>query len=88
MDFFICPILINLYGKNLRDEADNKIRPLPKGIISGSDKSQITINVAKENLSRLPYSESVTLSAHPFQHIKQFENGVTDNESALRNQAW
>ena len=46
------------------------------GIISGSDKSQITVNIAKENLSRLPFSESVTLSAHPFQHIKQFENGI------------
>ena len=43
----------------IKSEIDKEIRPLSKGIISGSDKSQITINVAKENLSRLPYSENV-----------------------------
>ena len=74
--FFHLPDFDKSVWENIKDEADSKIRPLPKGIISGSDKSQLTVNVAKENLSRLPYSESVNLSAHPFQHIKQFENGV------------
>jgi putative N6-adenine-specific DNA methylase len=74
--FFHMPGFNRTAWEKFKDEADSKIRPLPKGIISGSDKSQITINVAKENLSRLPYSESVALSAHPFQHIKQFENGI------------
>ena len=74
--FFHLPDFNKSDWNKFKEEADSKIRPLPKGIISGSDKSQITINIAKENLSRLPYSESVTLSAHPFQHIKQFENGV------------
>jgi len=74
--FFHLPDFNKSVWEKFKAESDSKIRPLPKGIISGSDKSQITINVAKENLSRLPYSESVTLSAHPFQHIKQFENGV------------
>jgi len=62
--------------EKLKEELDSKIRPLPRGIINGSDKSQITVNIAKENLARLPYSDSVNLSAHPFQHIKNFENGV------------
>jgi putative N6-adenine-specific DNA methylase len=74
--FFHLPDFDKSVWEKFKNEADNQIRPLPKGIISGSDKSQITINVAKENLSRLPYADSVTLSAHPFQHIKQFENGV------------
>ncbi len=74
--FFHLPDFNRSVWEKFKDEADSKIRPLPKGIISGSDKSQITINIAKENLSRLPYSEAVTLAAHPFQHIKQFENGV------------
>lgn len=60
----------------IKDEADSKIRPLPKELIYGSDKSQITLKVAKENLSRLPFSESVELASQPFQHIKQFENGL------------
>ena len=49
---------------------------MPKGIISGSDKSDIAIRVAKENLSRIPNSENVKLSIHPFEHINKFENGV------------
>jgi len=74
--FFHLPDFNKSIWEKFKDEADSKIRSLPKGILSGSDKSQITVNIAKENLSRLPYSESVTLSAHPFQHIKHFENGV------------
>jgi putative N6-adenine-specific DNA methylase len=34
------------------------------------------IDVAKDNLSRLPYSDSVKLSCYPFQHIKEFLNGT------------
>lgn len=60
----------------IKNDVDNNIRPLPKGLIFGSDKSLITLNIAKENLSRLPYSEAVELTAQPFQHIKQFENGI------------
>jgi putative N6-adenine-specific DNA methylase len=74
--FFHLPDFKRSDWEKLKDEADSKIRSLPKGIISGSDKSQIILKVAGENLSRLPYSESITLSVHPFQHIKQFENGV------------
>lgn len=60
----------------IKNEADSNIRPLPKGLIYGSDKSQITLKVAQENLSRLPFSENIELAGQPFQHIKQFENGV------------
>lgn len=62
--------------KKVKEEFDNKIRPLPKNIISGSDKSQKAINVAKDNLSRLPYSESVELSCKPLQQLKEFKNGT------------
>ena len=74
--FFHLPDFDRNAWEKFKNESDEKIRPLLKGIISGSDKSQITINIAKENLARLPNSENVTLSAHPFQHIKQFENGI------------
>jgi putative N6-adenine-specific DNA methylase len=62
--------------EKFKAEADSDIRPLPKGLISGSDISQTALKITKENLSRLPYSESVTLSVHPFQHIKEFESGI------------
>jgi len=74
--FFYLPDFDKELWEKLKLEIDNDIRPLPIGVISGSDKSQTTINIAKDNLSRLPYSNSVHLSAHPFQHINNFENGT------------
>ncbi len=60
----------------VKSNSDNKIRPLPEGLLSGSDKLQLTLNIAKDNLSRLPFSEAVTLRCHPFQHIHSFENSI------------
>lgn len=74
--FFYLPDFDKSIWENLKAECDAKIRPLPKGLISGSDKSQRVIEVAKENLSRLPFSDAVEIAGHPFQHVKQFENGT------------
>ena len=74
--FFNLPDFDKQNWIKLKKECDDKIRPLPKGLISGSDKSQRVINIAKDNLSRLPYSDSIDLSCKPFQHVKQFENGT------------
>ena len=52
--FFHLPDFNESIWKKVKDEADNKIRPLPKELIYGSDKSQITLKVAIDNLSRLP----------------------------------
>ncbi|PKL83828.1 MAG: RNA methyltransferase [Ignavibacteriae bacterium HGW-Ignavibacteriae-3] len=74
--FFYLPDFDKDLWLKVKSECDSMIRPLSKGIIKGSDKSQRVIEVAKDNLSRLPYSDSVELAGHPFQHVKQFENGV------------
>jgi len=74
--FFYLPDFDKNLWEKVRAECDAKIRPLPKGLISGSDKSQRVIETAKENLSRLPFSDSVQIAGHPFQHVKQFENGT------------
>ncbi len=60
----------------IKDEYDGRIRPLPKNIISGSDKSQNAIDVARENLSHIPYTGSVELKKRQFQERESFENGV------------
>jgi putative N6-adenine-specific DNA methylase len=60
----------------VKEGCDNKIRPLPKNIIRGSDKSQKAIEVAKDNLTHLPYSDAVDISCKPFQQVKEFENGT------------
>lgn len=66
---------IEIWNK-VKEESDSKIRPLTKRLIAGSDKSHKMLEVAKDNLSRLPYSDNVDLKCHPFQHIKQFEDGT------------
>ncbi len=74
--FFNLPDFDGEVWNKLKTECDSKIRPLPKGIISGSDKSQRILEVAKDNLSRLPYADSVELKCRPFEHVDKFENGT------------
>jgi putative N6-adenine-specific DNA methylase len=74
--FFNLPDFDLEVWKKIKAKCDLDIRPLPKGLISGSDKSQKMIEVAKDNLSRLPYSGAVELRCHPFQHVKEFKNGT------------
>jgi len=73
--FFYLPDFNKNKWIRIKEENDKKIRPLPNGLIAGSDKSQKAIDNAKDNLSRLPYSEAVELSCQPFQSVNQFENG-------------
>ncbi|HSR18054.1 MAG TPA: THUMP domain-containing protein, partial [Ignavibacteriaceae bacterium] len=74
--FYNMPEFDRSEWNKVKEECDNKIRSLPKNIIRGSDKSQKAIEVARENLSHLPYSDSVDLTCKPFQQVKKFENGT------------
>lgn len=60
----------------VRSASDSAIREIQTGLISGSDKSQIVVNYARENLGRLPFGEKVTLRCQPFEHVKSFEDGT------------
>src|SRR3989304_3845455 len=74
--FFYLPDFDLKIWEEVKEDCDKKIRPLPKGIIIGSDKSQRIIDVAMDTLSRLPYSDSVDISCMPFQQIKDFQDGT------------
>ena len=74
--FFNMPDFDKKVWENLKEKCDKDIRPLPKGIIYGSDRSPEAIKVAQANLSRLPFYDSVDLSCKSFQQITQFENGT------------
>jgi putative N6-adenine-specific DNA methylase len=62
--------------EDLKENYDKEIRPLPKGLINGSDQSFEAIKVAQANLSRLPFYDSIDLSCKSFGQITQFENGT------------
>ena len=74
--FFNLPDFDKELWEKVKKSADKKMRELPKGIISGSDKSSKAIEVAKENLSRLPHFENVKLTCRSFQDADNFEDGV------------
>ena len=74
--FFNLPEFDPAAWNQVKEEYDSRIRPLPKNIIRGSDKSQKALDVAKENLSHLPYSDSVQITRKSFQEVTRFENGT------------
>ncbi len=73
--FYLPDFNENNWGK-IKNECDKNIRPLPTGLIFGSDKSEKALANAKENLSHLPFSENVDLSRKKFQEVERFENSI------------
>jgi putative N6-adenine-specific DNA methylase len=55
--------------KKLKDLEDSKIRPLPAGLISGSDIDPDCIEASRTNLSHLPGGENVKLRKSSFQFL-------------------
>ncbi|MFQ5572520.1 MAG: class I SAM-dependent RNA methyltransferase, partial [Rhodothermales bacterium] len=60
----------------VRREADEQMRPLPAGLIAGSDASAEAIAAARTNMRTLPYGEHVALSVRAYQDREDLE-GVT-----------
>ena len=74
--FFYLPDFNKNIWNKVKNDCDKGMRPLPKGIIAGSDMSDIVLKMAKENLLHLPYSENIELTCQKFQQVEKFENGV------------
>lgn len=53
--------------KRVKGEANGAIRPLPEGLISGSDQSSAAVATARRNLSALPSGDRVGLQTIRFQ---------------------
>lgn len=60
----------------VRNEADARIRPLPDGLIAGSDVSPEAVSTAKATMGNLPHGQSVMLSAKAYQDLPSL-NGYT-----------
>ena len=74
--FFHLPDFDRELWVKLKGTVDKEIKELPKGLIFGSDKSQEAIDVAKDNLARLPNSQNIVLKCQSFQEIEKFEDGL------------
>jgi putative N6-adenine-specific DNA methylase len=61
---------------SVRQEADSRIRELPPGLISGSDKSGEAIKAAKANSTSFSQGKNIKLSVKPFQDINSLEETV------------
>jgi len=59
-----------------RKKLDSAIKPIEKGLISGSDIESEALRFARKNLSRLPHGDLVTLQKADFRSLPDFENGV------------
>ncbi len=58
----------------VRREADALMRPLPTGLIAGSDVSAEAVAMARTNLGALPYGETVSLAVKDYQDIARLED--------------
>lgn len=74
--FFYMPDFNKNVWLKIKNENDKNIRTLPEGLIFGSDMSETVLGSARENLSRLPSADNISLSCQKFQHAEQFENGT------------
>ena len=59
-----------------RKKLDGAIKPVPGGLITGSDIQGEAISMAQKNLDRLPGASVVHLARKDFRHLGEFENGV------------
>ncbi len=58
--------------EEVKKEANRAIRPLPEGLIRGSDISHANLEIATENLSRLPYGYEILLRTADFMKLKAY----------------
>ncbi len=60
--------------RRVKHEADAAIRPLPAGLIAGSDIAAQAIDATRVNLAQLPHGQDVDLKQIDFRDIKSLEN--------------
>jgi putative N6-adenine-specific DNA methylase len=60
----------------VRKECNQAIRPLPEGLIRGSDKSDKMIDIARQNIQCLPNHENIKLQTAAFQSAPALKEGI------------
>lgn len=62
--------------ERMRLDIDAGIRPLPSGLIGGSDKDRSVVTIARHNCRQLPGGEKINLSQMDFNRVKSLEDSV------------
>ena len=62
--------------REVRSEADAAVRPLPGGLLSGSDAAPAAVAAARENLNHLPGGGGVTVSKRRFEDLESIEGAT------------
>jgi len=62
--------------KQIKQDADSRIRELPEGLITGSDVSENAVRAARINLAGLHYGSCVKITGMDFQTIPKIENSI------------
>jgi len=60
--------------QTIRETAQAAVRPLPEGLIGGSDISGQAVSAARANLANLPYRQRVRLKTAAFETLRGLEN--------------
>ncbi len=55
--------------QRVRQEMDAAVRPLPPGLIAGSDRSREAVDAAAQNQANLPFGKNVSLAVRDFRDI-------------------
>ena len=62
--------------ERVKADADAQMRPLPEGLIAGSDASPEAVRAAKTNLAALPCGDRIELKVAPFQELAELKDRV------------
>ena len=62
--------------QRVKNEADNQIRDLPEGLITGSDAGKLAVKAARINLGQLPHGKEVVVRTSRFQELEPISNAV------------
>lgn len=62
--------------QRVKQDADSLIRPLPEGLIAGSDAGKLAVRAARINLGQLPYGKEVPVHTSRFQELEPISDAV------------
>lgn len=74
--FEFLPDFESAVWKQVKKEADGRIRKLPKGLIAGSDVSAKAVSAARTNLMGLHYGNNVSVERADFRNLPVLEGHV------------